>query len=465
MKSQTQTLLLIIVLVILVGGITFIRNWIHTTSPDPGTGPGPEPPKELMVDFVYTQAPGTHEYEVQTPGHHDFPFRNNSAETVELGLDGKNCRCSEVEALVLTDEDQQHMQHQALSAIAAQVLNAPAGVMAVIGPGAVMNDMGRAFLEQNKRWHVLKKAEKEAEETVVKVPGKASGYVRLGWSGKKAGLEKLIATVWVQAPGDPRSRGGRTELTVPVHIFPPVRVYPEKVQVPDLKPGQTHQFHCYCFSSTRSNFKLTSIKEETDHPCFQCSATRLRGKELEDATDFLRRAEELKTPAPLRVLCAYRIDVVIHERLPNNRGQLDLGPLNRKILITPEIEDHAPLPLTVMGVVRDNVMVGTDENRDRISFKTFDRTKGATATVPVEVSQSGIDIVVDTWEPKYLEVRLEAKKSGALEGGRRWDLHVTVPRNLAAGPLPENSAIILKTQTQPPRYIRVPVRGNATVRQ
>jgi hypothetical protein len=464
MKSHTQTLLLVVVLVGLIGGVTFVRNWISSKATT--VGPTPDPGKEIWIKFPSTVAGGSREFEAQLPGHHDFEFENDNPETVELGLDSKNCRCSEVEALILSAEEQKKIEREKALAEVAGVLEAPACPLQVLGHLAGMNDVERRFLERADHWQSLlgkEESKAAAVETVASVPAQAHGYVRLTWRGKKPGFQKLIATVWTQRPGDPKTRGGRVELTVPVHSLAPIRVHPETVQVPDLKPNQTFKFDCYCFSSTRSEFKLLEAKEETDNPCFQCTVTHLNGPEFDKAVSTLREVPALNSGAPVLVLCAYRISVTVHERLPNNGPQLELGPFARKLLLATDQEEYQYLPVAVNGVVRGEVTVGTDESRDKIVLKTFDSARGASATVPVETTIPGLKLAIQSWEPDYLVVSLDQRVGQGPEGGARWDLKVTVPRSRAVGPMPENSAVILKTGSEPPRMIRVPIKGRATV--
>jgi hypothetical protein len=60
--------------------------------------------------------------------------------------------------------------------------------------------------------------------------------------------------------------------------------------------------------------------------------------------------------------------------------------------------------------------------------------------------------------PSFLEVTLKEADKVGLEG-KRWKLTVKVPPNRAA--LPEDGIIILETNDQPPRKVRIPVTGLA----
>ncbi len=58
-------------------------------------------------------------------------------------------------------------------------------------------------------------------------------------------------------------------------------------------------------------------------------------------------------------------------------------------------------------------------------------------------------------------VKLEENAKDATSLERCWDLTVEVPRDSQAGPLPDNAAVILRTQSAKPRQIRIPVVGTA----
>jgi hypothetical protein len=63
--------------------------------------------------------------------------------------------------------------------------------------------------------------------------------------------------------------------------------------------------------------------------------------------------------------------------------------------------------------------------------------------------------------PSYLEATLKpVEQSGS---GDRWDLTLTVPPNRVTGRLPVDSVVVLKTNNVPPRRIRIPVIGRASL--
>jgi hypothetical protein len=69
-----------------------------------------------------------------------------------------------------------------------------------------------------------------------------------------------------------------------------------------------------------------------------------------------------------------------------------------------------------------------------------------------------LKLELESKSPAYLQVQLK-------KGDRpmHWDLEVTVPPDQCIGRMPADSAVILKTQSQHPRRIRIPVLGKGTL--
>lgn len=451
MKSQVQVFMLVVAFVVLIGGVAFVRNWIFTpseevvdTTPTPAVTP---------LEFPIKVAEGHPEYEVHADGHHDFWFQNPSPQAVEIGLDRTSCTCSHVGVRVLTPEEITLIRQKYLGSTA-PVLEGSGGALPTLGPVAALQRNPPKLLDQPDRWQALKDAKSGHVETVVSIPAHGAGLVRLSWQGRQVGPQRLTATVWVQVAGDSHSRGGRTTLEVPVLFVNPVQVYPEKVPAMTLGPNGKHQFECLCWSSTRPDFQLLSVREEDDNPCFVCTMSRLTGDALNQA------AAKLSAQLPLQLLSAYRIAVTVYERLPGKSTQLDLGPFQHHLILKTNQADFDTLTVTVPGTVRGDITVGVGDSRDKIRLPTFPAARGTTATVPIQANHPGLKLVIDSRRPDYLKVALHEHPG---EEGKRWDLTVTVPPGRAAGQMPPESVVILKTQTQPPRLIRIPVVGRAKI--
>jgi hypothetical protein len=305
----------------------------------------------------------------------------------------------------------------------------------------------REFLDRSDRWLSLED-DGAGGAKLASVPPKRTGFVRLKWEAKQVGPERLKASVWARLENKPKTRGPDTVLELPLVVVSPVRLSAMKLEVPELRAGQTHSADLLCYSTTRPQFKVISAKEKSDDPCFTCEVSRL------DDAEIKKVAESLKE-APEQLLCVYRIRVHVHERAPDGKKQLDLGPFQREIIVATDQDDLVEHPIAIEGKVRGDILVGTSEFPDLIVFKTFPRSKGTEAQVPVE-TLPGMKLEMESVTPDYIQVQLVPRDGG----GHRWNLKLTVPPNRALGRMPETSAVILKTDND--RRLRIPIQGRAT---
>jgi hypothetical protein len=444
MKSQTQLIILLVVFGALVGGLTFVRQWVVITAPQEKEI---NPLSEFRVDYPRTMAIGDPEVEYPNPGHFDFWFRNGNATAADIGLELQSCKCSKVELLVLTPEEEK-IVHEESKGAAAAVVGGSAGSLAnwFCLTGATVARTAK-FLGDSDRWKRLDKGEGSA----VEVPADATGFVRLSWQAKQLGAVRLVAKVWAQAHGQPKTRGGLTSLEVPVVYVPALRVTPGTVKIPELATGGAFTAELYCFSATRASFEVKAYEKSKD-PCVTCTCTRLAGDE------FLEAAAKVTTEAKSIPLSIYLVEVTISERLPSG-SQMELGPFEKVIAMESNLVGVEPVLATCTGIVRGDVTVGTSDDRDRIVLKTFRADRGYTMTVPVETTVPGLDLTIDAKIPSYLVADLKERAEGGI--GKRWDLTVTVPPNVTEGKLPADSAIVLKTRGNQPRKIRIPILGKA----
>src|SRR5262249_33009855 len=208
-----------------------------------------------------------------------------------------------------------------------------------------------------------------------------------------------------------------------------------------------------CWSSTRAGFSLAA-REDSGDPCVRCSCTLLTEEERGKQAD-----ERIKT----RVLAAYRVRVVVSERLSESQ-QMDLGPFSRRVTLTsdPGIE---PIVVHVQGVVRGEVSVGNEEDKGKIALGTFPVKRGVPdKRVRLASEQAGLDLELDRVEPegsRYLKVKSLKKIEPAGDGRARWELAVEVPAGCPSGKLPDHCAVLLRIPGKTPRHIRIPVTGMA----
>ena len=314
MMSRTQTIPLLIAIVCILFGVTFVRQYMKSDTGGGDTGPEPPPVNEVRLDFPRLEIEGHPEWEYRLAGHHDFWFKNTYPYPVEIGFEKKSCRCSKVEALPLSSSD----ADQYLS-----LLNLTASTMALESPVTFLNTLGvmavaqkalLKFEDEHGGWKQL-----DNEKNVL-APALGAGFVRLSWEGKQISAVRLTAEVWAQAEGSPHTRGGVSKLEMPVSIVPAFHSWPEKLEMGvDLLPNSQRTVETYVWSSTRAGFTI-SAQEESNNPCFECQTSPVRGEE------FDRVAKYLDSRGPTHPLTMYRVQVTVRERTGDT--QMDLGPFS-----------------------------------------------------------------------------------------------------------------------------------------
>src|SRR5262249_50495739 len=145
-----------------------------------------------------------------------------------------------------------------------------------------------------------------------------------------------------------------------------------------------------------------------------------------------------KMGPPSRVRSGYRVEVTVYEE---KDGQLlDLGVYSKPVVLESKAAD-GKLTGNVTGVVRGDITVGIEPDRDRVDLKSFKVSDGKKLKVPLW-ADPGVRLKVEAKEPAYMEVTLENKGPSA-NGRVLWDLGVTIPPRRASGGLPRGSSITL----------------------
>jgi hypothetical protein len=452
MKSRLQTFAFLVVIAAVVGGVTFVRNWTPSKS-------GPDGEKEIAtttqeddtrLTFPVAVTEGLPEFELRAQGRQDFWFQNSYDQDVDLGLQSKSCKCSKIEALILTPDEEKAFRAQMPLAGASEALSGVDGILSLLTSSAAIDTGVAACLRRPDRWNILQ----PGDETGILIPAKASGIVRLNWEGRAKGPIRLGAKVWAQLHQKAKTRGELTSLEIPINIVDPIRVSPDTITVNYLYPGQSSTVDCLVWSATRAGFSLTA-QEKTGDPCFECTIDSLVGPDFREAAVKLHIDPYLNKTTPLTI---YRVNTTVHERLPDGR-QMDLGPFLRDIIISTDQKDLEAVSVTIAGTVRGDIDVGAGEDRDRIMLRTFTSSKGTRETFPIICRQPDMKLKVDSVTPSYVTVQLTPRTD--LVG--HYDLQLDIPPNRANGKLPPESAVYLQIQSQPPRRIRIPIVGTASL--
>jgi len=114
----------------------------------------------------------------------------------------------------------------------------------------------------------------------------------------------------------------------------------------------------------------------------------------------------------------------------------------------------------VTGTVRGPIQVGKPPATDRVDLRVFRAEIGVEKMVEITSSVPGLQLSVDHIKPQ--EIGVELKEVKTKFGSKQWNLTIVVRPDTVAGPLPTDSAIYLKTNSTPPRRIRIPITGNAS---
>ena len=421
MKSWTQTVVVLGVFVILVGGLTFVYQSLNI-QPDSTGGTaaddnaGQRDAEDQGLYFPVTKEEFNTVVEKDKPGHQDYWFENRSPEPVDVGLNSKSCKCANVELLTLTADERPSFKFP---------------------PEAVDKKNLAGRLDQHEGWQPLE------DQHIATVPAQAAGVVRLGWKAKNVGPERISAKLWTKPKA---GRAAYTDLEVRVNIVPPVLVQPQEQTVPDVMPGRPQSVELLCWSATRDGFKL-DVKELNGDQNFVCQRQPL------SKADRKKLADAQKMP----VKCGYLVKVTVYEQRKDRH--LDLGAFQRNIVLGNDL--GYDLSVELKGTVGGEIQIGTPEDHGRIDLGSFPAEVGARRTVWLESGRPGLELEVERAEPSYLEV--QQLKAGKVlpDGGKRWQLTVAAPRGLLGGRLPQHSAVILKTNDKEPRRIHIPVVGRA----
>jgi hypothetical protein len=448
-RFVTQIVLVIVVVVGLVAGITFIAQYQPSRvsrGPEP-----PPPPPGTEVDLFFPRLspewdpPATSEFELRSPGWCDFWFKNKTGKTVLVSDVTKSCKCQSVQICHFTGDQQPRYLRWAAGSATSEIGIMTSGLTGLLPQMEFDRGAGADLRGAKVAWHDFQSGTDQ-----VKIPPEASGIVRALWDGKrsKLGPERLTVTFYTQAQEESPTPRNQVQLEVPLVFVPPLRSIPATAEVGDIGLSEEKTAEFLVWSSTRAGFHLTA-NEKNNAPCFSCSVRPLNDEERSGLV-------EKSKGEPVR--CGYAVQVRVRER-QSDEQQMDLGPFTRRIILHPD-GDIGEDSVAVSGTVRGEVIVGSEEERGRVDFRSFRVRTGASMSILVRGQVPGLnlrqeDLRVEPESLNYLKVRLEPA------GKDRWKLQVEVPRDGPPGKLPEHSAVMLKIPTSPPRYIRVPIAGIA----
>jgi len=464
MKFASQIVLAVVAIVGVVAGITYVAQYStkgsRSLSSDLAQGATVNAASLTFPIKIMTFDPPTAgEFEMHAPGHQDFRFYNKNAVPVDLGLMTKSCKCSEIQACVLTADEGKDFDTQAFvearEMFAAAVQGVPGFLMQAIQMRDAAPDSQRLKLNwQNLEPQAGAQAMKEMRMvSPVTVPPGGTGFVRFDWDGRKTkeGPDRLVIEVWTQARAGKATARDYVKLECPVTFAPPLHVSPDKVELDELGPKDERTAEYFCWSGTRASFTI-SARPATPEPCISCAWEPLNEEER------LKLSEREKS----RVLAGYRVRVKVRERADNGKP-LDVGPFARRILLKSDMgEDEAVIG--VVGAVLGDFIVGSDEDRGRILLESFPVRNGTSKQIVILARQSGVSL--QSGAAKVEPASLDHVKATLKEDGvGRWRLLVKVAPNSPAGKIPSEAAVVLRITGDQERQLRIPIRGVAYLKQ
>jgi hypothetical protein len=447
MKSAVQVIALLAVIIGGIFGLTFFTQFTRTTNVPTGTG-GPAPERaELLKQYEKTaawdpkDAQYVQEFAKGIDAHYDFLLSNANDKPVMVVLDSKfACTCTNLEVLfgVLPLPADTRTKWKDRNSVPSGTAIEPylAGV----------------------QWTSLN-YEPGSKAILVDVPaadaaGPQFAAVRFNFHTK----EYKSTTLKAQLQARQGSSVDYLTFDVPISIVAPVLSSTgpasDQLSFGDLKPGERQERTFFIWSSTHDHFTATA-QLVTDDPCIQVTDPRPLS-----AAELAKLPEELVAGAAVSAKthpkCGYEIKVAVSERRGDN--QLELGPFNRRLVVNKGADGEFTVILT--GIVRGSIRVGEPADRDRVDLGVFPAAHGKERTLPITSPELDLKLAVDHVKPDGLHVELVPVESKF--GPRQWKLTVTAPPDTLAGPLPNDSAIYLKTGGPTPRRIRIPVVGNAS---
>jgi hypothetical protein len=431
MKSQIQIALVLLLAAAVVAGVTFVS--LYTGAPPPSADGRVVPTTGWLV-VPETTAKNVAVAEVGSKDNtYDFWFSNPTPNPLELQVTYKSCTCTELQIGILPP-------------------SARAGwLRRQFDPSA----LGEQCLA-NAQWHPVTEV---GGGPPVPIPaadpnvGPVWGTVRFRWEARDVGA-KVLGARFVAGP--PGQFGPETTLELRVPIAPVVAVTPTALSAGSIGVGQEKTVECLVWSPTRPQFELRQADLLPPHPCQAVSVSPPLG--AAECKRFLRDHGAGAAESD-SARSGYKVTVTLRERTPAGEGApphtLDLGALQRELRLTTDAAD--PLTVPVKAVVRGDISIVGDE-REVVALGNFPDNQGTSKTVLLATARPGLELEWDrdNTSPSFLQVRLERDADPS-----RWRLQVSVAPNQAAGELPPQSVIVLKTNDSPPRRLRLPVTGGA----
>jgi hypothetical protein len=443
----------VILFVLIVGGLAWFVQYLPSWRKRPST----RPPGEQQLVFKRPIAlwdvndPGyAKEVERGEPCHYDYAFDNAMAATVELGLFQTSCDCSYVELALLSDSEWASWQE----------------IEKKRRRGEPPDDAAtRAF-----SWQTMTRSEK----TGIAVPAKARGLVRVAWKSRKSEGNQLRLGIdlWTRPEDQPHLRKA-LRLETPSVVVGPALFTNATLSAGTLAAWGSSQRQVYIWSATRPQLQFEILN---NNPLIVWKAVPLssdecrlleravRGKEKKagDMAPPARPKENDPFDIPpgmqynTRVRCAQRLTVTVYEQ--KGGRQLEQGPFQETLSIRLDGQLLSGAP-TVFGRVQGEVNIPETNEQGKVALGSFPARLGFKKTIRMWTDRAtGLSLVKHY---PGLRVKLDENPKESTPTQKNWELRIEIVPGSQSGPLPDDCAVILRTQSATPRQIRIPILGTA----
>jgi hypothetical protein len=230
-----------------------------------------------------------------------------------------------------------------------------------------------------------------------------------------------------------------------------IRFTPVRIPLEALGSGESAGADFIVWSATRADDEWNLQWVDPKDPRFVYESKRFTVAERQELEKKLRRPSGPdKEGENTHVRAAYHFQVTVREHAGGK--QLDQGPFRHEVTFLLDDEPiHGP---QILGKAKDGIV--DSSNGGKVDLDTFRAKEGVERTVSLWTDEK-IILKTESQIPATLDVEIKGEKAGPRT---KWLLKVKVPPSSQFGVFPEDSVIILRIQTTPPRFIRIPVTGN-----
>lgn len=399
-------------------------------------------PLTFVVEDVDVEDRAPIEVEQGSKNHKDYWFYTTQPEDVKVGVLYTSCTCSKLQlgSFNLTQEEVDQLERSPSLTL---FCKAAASSRFEDLPDARMNQYARVLAtpkDHVPRPYILR-VHFEAKEA-----GAEPGTSKLLSFKISAGLERGAPSTYSQEFG--------------FQVVPGAAIFPINIDLGELTAGGTVYQDVYVWSVTREQL----------HPKMMLTATRGRN-ESEPCAEFsapeplspseLAELPKLFGPEMGRVkpIGASRFRMFLHER--RGEHQLDIGPLNRQLIVkfdTPEGKALPEVRSNVSAYVRGEARLLSGDENGRVQLGSFRYDRGKTVLVRVGTTKPDLNLEYDSVSDEGIVVSpLSAPKQEGIN--RVWEFQVQVKPNAYLGEL--RQTVFLRTTGPNPRRLRIPLIGSA----